>query len=87
MKTYRDVFMQKHGERLIFGGLALVFALLFVGLACIPFPIKEGPQATLFGAANTILIGLAMTCYNKARGSNGDYKDVVKPLPKPKEPK
>ena len=53
-------FWDGHGERLIFGGIAFAFAVYFLG--------QTMPQ--LKGAGMTILIGLAMTAFNKARGGS-----------------
>ena len=67
-------FFEKHGERLFFGGLALLFCFLFIGLACINFPVKES-GADWIGAAKTILIGLAMLAYNKCRSGETIIKE------------
>ena len=64
---------EKHKERLFYGGLALAFSFLFVVMACLDLPIKEG-GADWVGAAKTILIGLAMLCYNKTRGQSPENK-------------
>lgn len=52
-------FINAHGERLTFGGLALcVGTLLYIP--------NLPPQL------ETVIIGLMMLCFNKARGKNGD---------------
>lgn len=53
-------FAENNAERLIFMGIATVFGLIFY---CV-FPEMKGE-------AKTILIGVAMLCYNKARSTNG----------------
>ena len=50
-------FWKKHLDRIIFMVLSLGFAFLLLWL-------KMGAEAKV------IFIGLAMLCYNKARGSN-----------------
>jgi len=55
MKKWWGSFWPKHGDRLIFGGLALAMAAVFMGLP----DLKD--------SGKTILIGVAMLCYNKAR--------------------
>lgn len=67
-----NAMVKKHGERLFFMLLALFFALLFLVFGWIEVPVKQGPAAQLFGSGITILIGLAMLCYNKARGPAPD---------------
>ena len=54
-------FWGAHGERLMFA----VFALLLAGVMYFLQLEKE---------ANTIIIGVAMLCYNKSRGTNGKDK-------------
>ena len=51
-------FWGNHGERLVFAGLALLLAGAMYGLK-------------LEAEAKTILIGMAMLFFNKARGTNG----------------
>lgn len=58
---------EEHKPRLFYGGLAVAFAAVFVGMAYINLPTENG-AGDWIGAAKTILIGLAMLCYNKARG-------------------
>lgn len=65
---------KNHHERLFYGGLAAAFAGLFILIACVGLPVKDGGEIWI-GAANTILIGLAMMCYNKARGPKPDQPD------------
>lgn len=60
-------FLEEHRTRLFFGSLSMMFASLFILIACLGLPVKEGGEIWV-GSANTILIGLAMMCYNKARG-------------------
>lgn len=62
-------FWTDHGERFVFGGLSLIFAVFFI--------FQKEPQ--LKGAGYAILVGLAMTCYNKARG--GKPMDEEDPPP------
>ena len=54
-------FWSSHGERLVFAGLALLLSavMYFLGLVA---------------EAKTILIGMAMLFFNKARGTNGESK-------------
>ena len=54
-------FWNNHGERFVFAALAL-------GLATILYHIN------LRAEAKTILIGMAMLFFNKARGTNGGEK-------------
>ena len=56
-------FWNRHGERLVFASLAL---LLSVGLYFLDMEAE----------AKTILIGMAMLFFNKARGTNGENKGV-----------
>lgn len=65
-------FWVEHGVRFIFGVIALAFAIYFIG--------QEASE--LKGAGMTIMIGIAMTSYNKMRGKqngNGDEKPPVEP--------
>ena len=50
-------FVNEHGERLVFMLLATAFGLAFL----------TSPE--MQGEAKTILIGVAMLCYNKARST------------------
>ena len=58
-------FWGAHGERIIFAVLALI-------LAGIMYQIKLEKEA------NTIIIGVAMLCYNKSRGANGKNTEQIK---------
>ena len=58
-------FWKIHGERIVFMSIAVLFGLFFWYF-----------MPDMKGEAKTILIGVAMLCYNKARG-NG--KDTDKP--------
>jgi hypothetical protein len=62
-----DRFVDAHGERFVFMGGATVFAIMFVILG-----LKIEGLAGLVDAGNTILIGIGMLLFNKARG--GDQK-------------
>ena len=53
-------FWKKHGERMVFMLIAFVLALVFW------FGFTD-----MQGEAKTIMIGIAMLCFNKARGRNG----------------
>ena len=73
MKEWWLMMLKKHGERVFWMLGAAVFAFMFFGIAFIDFTgVSEKGQFWL-GSSGTILIGLGMLCYNKARGS-----DVVK---------
>ena len=54
-------FWNRHGERLVFAGLALL-------LATVLYFLKMEAEA------KTILIGMAMLFFNKARGTNGETR-------------
>ena len=54
-------FWNRHGER-------LVFAILALTLSGVMYSLK------LEAEAKTILIGMAMLFFNKARGTNGEKK-------------
>jgi len=54
-------FWNQHGQRLVFAALALV-------LATVLYFLKMEAEA------KTILIGMAMLFFNKARGTNGETK-------------
>ena len=56
--TWFTEFWKKHGERMVFMLIAFVLALVF----WFGFPDMQGE-------AKTILIGIAMLCFNKARGN------------------
>ena len=73
-----EAFYKNHGERLFYGGLSLLFCFMFIGIACIDFPVKEA-GADWIGAAKTIMIGLAMLCYNKTRSPKEAPKSVPEP--------
>lgn len=61
MNEWTKQFWQKHGERLVFMLMAFILSLVF----WFGFPDMKD-------AAKTILIGIAMLCFNKARsGGNG----------------
>ena len=57
-------FLNVHGERIFFGGIATVMAIAFIASGLYIEDLGE-----LKGAGITILIGVAMLCYNKARGN------------------
>lgn len=61
-------FWAGHGERIVFGGIAFAFAVYFLGQ----------PAQELKGAGMTIMIGLAMTAYNKSRGGSAAQKEQEK---------
>lgn len=57
-------FWEKHGDRLTFGGLALILSGVMY-------------QIDLEKEANTIIIGIAMLFFNKSRGtSNGQVEST-----------
>ena len=56
-------FWNRHGERLVFAVLALALATVLYFL-------------DMEAEAKTILIGMAMLFFNKARGTNGENKGV-----------
>ena len=58
-------FWNRHGER-------LVFAMLALTLSGVMYALK------LEAEAKTILIGMAMLFFNKARGTNGESKTEEK---------
>jgi len=58
-------FWNRHGERLVFATLALV-------LSTVLYKLKMEAEA------KTILIGMAMLFFNKARGTNEGGKDETK---------
>ena len=60
MNTWTMEFWKKHGERMVFMLIAFVLALVFW------FGFTD-----MQGEAKTIMIGIAMLCFNKARGNNG----------------
>ena len=64
-------FWKNNGTRLLYGGIATVFALAFY----LYFDEMKGE-------AKTILIGVAMQCYNKMRGERviGSPKPPEKPI-------
>lgn len=62
---------EAHKERLFFGALALLFALLFLILGYVDMPVTQS-GAEWVGAGKTILLGIAMQCFNKARGTKGE---------------
>lgn len=64
MKEWLEKFINEHGPRLFYGALSLCFAVGF---------IMYQPDGEIGAAGRTILIGLAMLCYNKSRG-NGNAK-------------
>ena len=66
-------FWSGHGERMLFGSIAFAFAAYFMG--------QETQE--LKGAGLTIMIGLAMAAFNKARG--GSAAPDEKPAEPPKE--
>lgn len=66
MKEWIKRFWNDHGDRIFFGAVATCFALGFVWLGARYELLKE-----LLGSGITILIGVAMLAYNKARGTNG----------------
>jgi len=55
-------FWNRHGERLVFAGLAMGIALFFY------FTGDE----KLIGSSYTIMIGVAMLMFHKARGNEKD---------------
>ena len=61
MKEWFGQFWTDHGDRITFGAMAVVFAISFM---------NSGIEA-LENSGATILIGLAMLCFNHARGGNG----------------
>jgi hypothetical protein len=65
--AWLDRFIDAHGERFVFMGGATGFAILFLILG-----LKVEGLAGLVDAGNTILIGIGMLLFNKARG--GDQK-------------
>lgn len=64
MKQWMVQFWKKHGERLIFMILAGTMAIIFWFMP----DLKE--------SGKTILIGLAMLCYNKARSGEEAKEEV-----------
>lgn len=65
MKGWAVNFWKEHGERIIFMVVACSFGIGF---------IVYQPDGEIGASGRTILIGLAMLCYNKARGTRGDTK-------------
>lgn len=63
-------FISTHGERLTFGGLALCVGT-WLYIPNLP------PQL------ETVVVGLMMLCFNKARGRNGDAdrNTNIRPVP------
>ena len=64
MKEWANKFWMEHGDRLTFMFIATLFGLAFYKL----FPDMKGE-------AKTILIGVAMLCYNKARSITNAGKE------------
>ena len=58
MDSWFKEFWVGHGERIIFMTIATIFAGIFY------FYVPD-----MKGEAKTILVGLAMLCFNKARGN------------------
>ena len=54
-------FWTDHGDRLFFMGLATIFGVGFLA-------ISKYTSLDMMGEGKTILIGIAMICFNKARG-------------------
>ena len=63
MKEWFERFWGEHGDRVIFMVLATTFGGVFYYL-----------MPDMKGEAKTILIGVAMLCYNKARSTPGEPK-------------
>jgi len=61
MSEWFKGFWNKHGER-------LSFAMFALSLAGVMYYLKLDKEA------NTIIIGIAMLFFNKARGTNGQTK-------------
>ena len=59
MKQWGRRFWKEHGDRIVFMSTALILSIVFY------FWMTE-----LKETGKTILIGLAMLCYNKARSTN-----------------
>ena len=59
MMEWFKKFWEAHGDRCTFGGAALLFAVSF----------SFAGSEELKGTGHAILIGLAMLCFNKARGT------------------
>jgi len=67
MKQWALKFWLNHGTRIIFGMAATAFGVVFYFIP------------NMQGEAKTILIGVAMLCFNKARGENGKPAEPEKP--------
>ena len=63
MKEWFNKFWNNHGERIIFMIIATIFGMAFYYFV-----------PDMKGEAKTILVGIAMLCFNKARG-NGSLKN------------
>ena len=57
-------FVNVHGERIFFMGVASLMAIGFIVVGA-----KIESLSSLSESGTTILIGVAMLCYNKARGN------------------
>ena len=68
MMEWFKKFWESHGDRFVFGGAALLFAVSFL------FAGSEELQ----GTGRAILIGLSMLCFNKARGTTKKPTDEIK---------
>jgi hypothetical protein len=76
MKQWWTKFWDENGQRIVYMTAAAGYSFLFIAMATFDWPEKL--DGDWLGAAKTILIGLAMLCYNKARGNGVSKKEETK---------
>ncbi len=77
MKTWKDKFKEKHGERLFFMLIIFIMGALFLSLGIAMVYFKTLPELgqTLIGAGVTQWIAVATIANNKARSPEDKGKE------------